>query len=102
MSWHELTRAAIVFVVTQGDLDHELVEGFDASICGPWGLGKAMGWNMPFPWATLLNPSAQLPSLYVFYLKVLNSFPGAVPQCSQIEHQRIAQSPGVDLFIKAD
>lgn len=49
MSWHELTRAAIVFVVTQGDLDHELVEGFDASICGPWGLGKAMGWNMPFP-----------------------------------------------------
>lgn len=72
MSWHELPRAAILFVVTQGNLNAELVEGFDAGVCGLWGLRKTVGWNTPFPRATPLSPSAQLPSLYVFYLKVLN------------------------------
>jgi len=101
-SWHELSCAAILFVLTQGNLNRKLVQGFDANIWCLWGLRRTMGWKMPFPWATPLNPSAQLPSLCVFYLKVLNSFHGAVPQCSQTEHQWIAQSPGVDLFIKAD
>lgn len=89
-------------MVTQGDLNLELVEGFDAVICGLWRLGKPKGWNILFPRATPVDTLAQLPSLYVFYLKVLRSFPGTVAQCGQIEHQRIAQSPGVDLFIKAD
>lgn len=100
--WHEVSCATILFVVTQGVLSHKLVEGFDASICGLWGPRKTMDRNTAFSRATPLKPSAQLLSLYVFYLKVLNSFPGAVPQCSQIEHQKIAQSPGADLFIKAD
>lgn len=61
-----------------------------------------MVWNTMFPQATLLNPLAQLPSRYVFYLKTLNSAPAAVPQHNQIEYQRNAQSLAVDLFIETD